>query len=69
MQMQVAHRGIYVFKIDAQNLIEPYDRHVSMLPEVYEVSMSSQISSPLNDSTVATLGGQNLLQEPLSFLM
>jgi hypothetical protein len=55
--MQVAHRGFYSFKIDAQNLVDPYDRSVSMLPEVYEVAMNSQITTPFSDTTAATLGG------------
>ncbi len=59
--MQVSHRGFYSFKVDATSLVDPYDRHVSTMPEVYEVAMNSQISSPLSDNTVATLGGATCL--------
>ncbi|BDA50839.1 DnaJ homolog subfamily C member 11 [Coccomyxa sp. Obi] len=62
LQMQVSHRGFYSFKVDATSLVDPYDRHVSIMPEVYEVAMNSQISSPISDNTVATLGGQMAVQ-------
>lgn len=55
--MQTAHRGVYMFKVDATNLVDPYDRHVSVMPEVYEVAMNSQISTSISDTTNATLGG------------
>ena len=55
--MQVSHRGFYSFKVDATSLVDPYDRHISAMPEVYEVAMNSQISSPISDNTVVTLGG------------
>ena len=55
--MQVAHRGFYIFKVDATNLVDPYDRGVSTLPEVYEVAMNSQLSTPLDDTTSITVGG------------
>lgn len=55
--MQVSHRGFYSFKVDATSLVDPYDRHVSVMPEVYEVAMNSQISTPLSDTMGATLGG------------
>lgn len=57
LDMQVSHRGFYSFKIDATSLVDPYDRHVSVMPEVYEVAMNSQISTPLSDTMGATLGG------------
>ncbi|KAK9907695.1 hypothetical protein WJX75_008271 [Coccomyxa subellipsoidea] len=62
LQMQVSHRGFYSFKVDATNLVDPYDRHVSVMPEVYEVAMNSQISTPLSDTMGATLGGQMAVQ-------
>ncbi|EIE26180.1 DnaJ-domain-containing protein, partial [Coccomyxa subellipsoidea C-169] len=62
LEMQVSHRGFYSFKIDATSLVDPYDRHVSVMPEVYEVAMNSQISTPLSDTMGATLGGQMAVQ-------
>lgn len=61
LQMQVAHRGFYIFKVDATNLVDPYDRGVSTLPEVYEVAMNSQLSTPLDDATSVTFGGTHFL--------
>jgi hypothetical protein len=57
MQAQVAHRGFYIFKIDASELLDPYDRRVATAPEVYEVAMNSQLHTPLSDDTGVTIGG------------
>ena len=61
LQAQVAHRGFYIFKIDASELLDPYDRDLMTTPEVYEVAMNSQLHTPVSDDMGVTIGGGALI--------
>lgn len=61
----VAYRGIYVFKFNAENLIRPYDKTVSRTPEMSMVSLSQELHASLTAKTTAVIGGRVTVQRNL----
>lgn len=53
----VASHGVYVFKFNAENLIQPYDQTVSRIPELTTVSLSQEMHAALTAKTTAMIGG------------
>ena len=58
LDAKVAHRGAYVVKLDATELVSPYDEGVGRTPDLAGMAMTTQVHIPLGDSAGATLGGQ-----------
>ncbi|KAK9804851.1 hypothetical protein WJX72_008677 [[Myrmecia] bisecta] len=58
LEAAVNYRGVYIFKVDAADLVAPYDKRVSRAPEITQVAMTSQVQAPLTDDMAATFGGQ-----------
>ena len=56
MQAQVCHRGQYNLRIDASNLINPYDPRVARAPELVSIVMQDHVQIPLDNDTHATIG-------------
>lgn len=60
-EASVAHRGLYSFKIDACETINPYDSNVQHFPELISVATTNSVQLPLSDSTAASVGCEALL--------
>lgn len=58
LDAKVAHRGAYVVKVDATELVSPYDETVGRTPDLAGMAMTTQVHIPLGDAAGATLGGQ-----------
>ena len=53
----VNYRGIYHFRFNAENLIRPYDKSLSRVPELSLVSLSQELHANLTLNTTAMIGG------------
>lgn len=54
----VVSRGVYVFKFNAENLVKPYSKTVSRIPELTTVSLSQEMHATLTAKTTAMIGGR-----------
>lgn len=61
-EASVAHRGLYSFKIDACETINPYDSSVQHFPELISVATTNSVQLPLSDNTAASLGCKSSLK-------
>ena len=59
-EASVAHRGLYSFKIDACEALNPYDSEVAHFPELISVATTNSVQLPLSDSTAASVGCERL---------
>lgn len=55
-EASVAHRGLYSFKIDACEALNPYDEDVAHLPELISVATTNTVQLPLSENTAASVG-------------
>ena len=65
----VTYRGVYHFRFNAVNLVRPYDKSLSRVPDLRLVSLSQELHAKLTRNTTATIGGTPetcyMLQDPL----
>lgn len=59
-EQSVAHRGVYSFKVDACDALNPYDKDITHLPELLNIATTNSVQLPLSDNTVASLGCEQL---------
>jgi len=52
----VAHRGAYIFKVDACETMNPYDPEVDHTPELISVATTNSVQIPLSENTAASVG-------------
>ena len=57
----VVSRGVYTFKFNAENLVKPYSKTVSRIPELTTVSLSQEMHATLTSKTTAMIGGNTML--------
>jgi len=57
----VVSRGVYVFKFNAENLVKPYNKAVSRIPELTTVSLSQEMHATLTAKTTAMISGDPML--------
>lgn len=53
----MAYRGVYLFRFNAENLVQPYDKTVARTPEMSMVSLSQELHASLTAKTTAIIGG------------
>ena len=56
MQAEVSHRGHYVARVDATELMDPYDRSMASAPEIVSIVMQDNVHLPVSSDTSATIG-------------
>ena len=56
MQAEVSHRGHYVARVDATDMIDPYDPSVASAPEIVSIVMQDNVHLPVSSDTSATIG-------------
>lgn len=64
-ESNVAYRGLYVFRFNAENLIKPYDTMVSRKPDLSMVSLSQEMHVALSSKTTAVAAGRVTVQRNL----
>ena len=64
MQAHVSHRGHYVVRVDATNILNPYDASVSRTPELVSIIMQDSVQVPVSSDTTANLGCRLTLPPP-----
>lgn len=66
---RVTYRGQYQFRFNAENLIRPYVKGLSRVPDLTLVSLSQELHAKLTRNTTAWIGGTPvtcyMLQDPL----
>ena len=55
-QAEVSHRGHYTVRVDAANVIDPYDSDVSRSPELVSIIMQDSVQMPISSDTSTNLG-------------
>ena len=55
-EANVAHRGAYIFKVDACETMNPYDPDVDHMPELISVATTNSVQIPISDDTAASVG-------------
>lgn len=59
-EASVAHRGVYSFKVDACEALNPYDRDVAHWPDLISVATTNSVQLPLSEDTQASLGCKSI---------
>ena len=52
----MAHRGAYIFKVDACETMNPYDPDVDHTPELISVATTNSVQIPISEDTAASVG-------------
>lgn len=55
-EASVAHRGMYIFKVDACDLMNPYDTDVDHTPELISVATTNSVQIPVSETFAASVG-------------
>lgn len=58
LEASVNYRGVYIFKVDATALVNPYAAHLARTPEITNIYMTSGLDVPLESKDWGWLGSE-----------